>query len=409
MIGDTMAKKPVFEGINVVDLGWWHAAPCTTKFMGDLGATVVKVESMVQVDGMRTSSPFAGGISGVNRSGVFSSVNSSKYSVAINLKAQRGIEIVKDLVRWADVVVESFTPRTMRKWGLHYDDLRRIKPDIIMCSVTLQGQSGPYASQPSLGTMAQALVGIDHLTGWPDRAPCGPWYSYTDTVIPPVGLFAIASALDFRRREGRGQHIDVNQLEAGLHFFGQVMLDYTVNGREQMRQGNYASNAAPHGVYRCKGKDKWCAISISTDKEWREFSKVIQLAGFEKNAKFDTFLGRKENEGELDKLVNEWTSGQKGEDVMGQLQKKGIKAAAVLSCREFVENVWLRQSGFLQTLEHGEMGSVTYMTPPFRLPRSPVKMHSAPCLGQDTVSVLTQILGLSDEAVMELIAEGVLE
>ena len=402
-------KEGALKGVKIIDFCWVVLGPLVCKILGDYGAEVVKVETHSRPDIIRTMMPFARGKPGVNRSGMFSQVNSSKYSLAVNLNHPKGIDIFKQLVLWADVLVENFTPGQMTKWGLNYEEIEKIKPDIIMLSLSIQGQTGPYANQPGLGNFFQGMVGFNHLTGWPGQEPQCPYTPYPDFITAWYALVAVMGALDYRRRTGKGQHLDVCQLDTSAHFLTPAVLDHVANGRAQGRIGNRLSCAAPHGVYRCKGEDKWCAIGVFTDKEWQTFCEVMGSKTLANNPRFASILGRKKNESELDDIIEAWTVNHPPKKVMELLQAVGIAAGVVQSNADICEDINLRQRGFLQTLSHSEMGPCTFARPSFVLSENPPVMSPSPCLGEHTEYICKEILHLSDSEFLELLEEGILE
>jgi len=232
-----MNTQEVLKGIKVADFTWVVVGPLTTRYFGAFGATVVKVESMQRPGLLRTSRPFKDNSPGVDRSGYFAFLNANKYSMAIDLNVLTGREIAKRLAAWSDVVVENFVPGLMEKWGLGYDDLREIKPDIIMLRTSNQGQTGPRARQPGLGPHLVGLSGLSYYSGWPDREPIGFGLAYTDMITPRFAAASLMAALEYRRRTGKGLLLDVSQLETALHFLAPQILDYSANGRIGGRSG----------------------------------------------------------------------------------------------------------------------------------------------------------------------------
>jgi len=403
-------RRPL-EGLKIIDFTWLISGPIACKFMADYGAEVIKVESNSIPDNIRLTTPFKDNIAGVNRSAMFANYNSSKYSLSLNLNHPKGLEIAKRLVAWADVVVESFRPGMMKYWGLDYEELRKIKSDIIMLSMTMQGQTGPFNRQPGVGTHLQALAGITHLTGWPDREPAGTPIPYPDFISPWYIVVATMAALDYRHRTGQGLYINISQLETSLHFMAPSLLDYMVNGRIQSRRGNQHPYAAPHGVYRCRGDERWCAIAIFTDDEWRSFCEAIGRPSWTKESKFATFLNRKGNESELNRLVEEWTLTHTAEEVMDLLQAVGVAAGVVQNGQDILEcDSQLQHRHHFWVFEHPETGRHVTEVAPYRLSRTPGEPRwAAPCLGEHNDYVCTQILGMSDEEFVELLADGVFE
>lgn len=400
----------VFQGVKIADFTWVAAGPILTCFLADQGATVVRIESIHKPDMLRTQPPFKGGLPGINRSGIFAIHNCNKFSLSLNMNHPRGMEIARRMIAWADVVAENFTAGTMEKWGLGYEDLKKIKPDIIMISTCNQGQKGPHSRHPGLGQQMVSLAGFTELTGWPDRDPALPFGAYTDLIAPPLGAAALIAALEYRRKTGKGLYLDLSQFEAALYFLAPLLLDYEVNGREASRMGNRCPYAAPHGVYPCRGEDRWCAIAVFTDQEWRSFCRVLGNPPWTQEERFATLLGRKKNEDELDSLVAEWTLNHRAEEVMERLQQAGVAAGVVQNAQDLHLDPQLLYRHHFWELEHLEMGVHRYNALAFHLSASPAQpRRAAPCLGQDNEYVLKELLDMSEEEYVDLLLSGVLE
>ena len=393
-----MAVKQALAGIKIADFSWIQVAPLVTKQFAQHGATVVKVESSTKLDMQRTLPPMAGGVEGINRSGSFASPNDNKYGITLNLKHPKGLEIAQRLIAWSDVVVENFMPGTMAQMGLDYKEMQRIKKNIIMLSMSMFGQTGRYARKGGFGTQLASAVGFTELTGWPDREPITLPTALPDQVAPWYGVCAVLGALDYRRRTGKGMYIDISLYETGMTFLSQAVLDCSANGRIWSRAGNRCSYAAPHGVYPCRGNDRWCAIAVFNDREWDALCKVMMEPQWTKLDKFATFLGRKENEDELDRLVGEWTINYAAEEVMQKCQGAGIAAGVVESNKDLLDDPQLKDRHHFWMLEHPEMGVTPYDGPSFRLSRTPAEIvRPAPCLGEHNEYVCTHILNMRDE------------
>ncbi len=404
-----MTKK-VFDGIKIADFTWVGAGPMTTKYLADHGAQVIRIESSAHPDLLRVTPPFKDGIPGLNRSAYCACFNNNKLGLGLDLNHPRAMEVVRRLVDWADIVAESFSPGTMARWGITYQDLSRIKPGIIMYSTSQQGQTGRHSRIGAYGTQLVALAGFTHLTGWPDRGPTGPYGPYTDAMVPPLGAAALAAALDYRRRTGRGLHIDLSQYETAINFLAPAMLDYTVNRRVQGREGNRNPDAAPHGIFPCKGDNRWCAIAVFTDNEWQALCNVADNSSWTADPGFSTLPLRKENETELEQLLAGWTVKYDAEELMNKLQAAGVPAGLVENGEDIHHDPQLEHRYYLWELEHLEIGKHYYERPPFKLSKTPAELNKAgPCLGEDTRYVCTEILGISEEQLTELSAEGVLE
>ncbi|GAG36291.1 unnamed protein product, partial [marine sediment metagenome] len=243
------------------------------------------------------------GIISPNRSGFFSHQNASKYSVTINLKTNAGKDLALKLIRWADVVVENTTPGVMKKLGLDYDTVKTVNPQIIYLSSSVQGQFGPHHTSTGFGQSAAALGSCTHLTGWPDRIPAPCHGAYVDYITARWMPIIILAALDYRRRTGKGQYIDNSILENVAYFFALPVMDYVVNNRIWNRAGNRYEYACPHGAFRCQGNDRWVAITVSTDEEWRALCTVTGHTEWQHDTRFTSLKARKQNEDEFDEML----------------------------------------------------------------------------------------------------------
>ena len=330
-----IGKKPL-EGVKIADFSSALVGPFTTKPLADYGAQMIHIESKRWPD-MRTTRPFKDRIQGFNRSAYFNREHTSQLSIALNLASPKGIEIAKQIVAWADIVVENFAGGAMDKMGLGYKELKKIKPDIIMVSSCMMGQTGPYSRHPGYGRPLTALTGFTNITGWPDRDATD-LNVYTDFVAPHFNSLAILAALDYRERTGKGQYIDLSQYESCLHFMEPLILDYNINERIANRNGNRNPYAVPHGAFRCSGEDRWCAIAIFNDEEWGKFCKVVGSPAWIKDPRFATFQARKENEDELEKMIGQWTINHSAEEVMSMMQAAGLAAGVLETGKELMED-----------------------------------------------------------------------
>jgi len=398
------------DGIKVIDFSTAIAGPYTARLLADFGADVIKVESIHVPDILRLSLPYKNNVAGIDRSFLFPLMNNNKYSMALNLKHPKGQEIAQRLMLWADVVIENFTPGKLAKLGLDYDKIVKINPEIIFLSSSAQGQTGSWSSQPAYGYQLTAISGFTDITGWPDREPVGPTGAYTDYIVPLFSVAAILSAIDYRRRTGKGQYIDISQLECSLAFLAPALLDYFVNNRSQTRTGNWSSRAVPHNAYRCKGNNRWCTIAVFTDEEWQAFCRVLGRPEWVKTAKFSTFLQRKKNEQELDRLIEEWTVNYTAEEVMHKMQAVGVHAGVVKSTKDIFEDEQLNYRGFFPKVSHPVLGDHIPGVPCFTLSKTPFdQRRPSPCLGEHNEYICRRILQLGDEEIIELLQSGALE
>jgi len=401
---------PILRGVKVADFSWLISGPLTAKFLGDCGAEVIHIESTTNPDNLRSTIPMKDNIPGINRSAVFARYNSSKYGITLNLKDARGVNIAYKLVEWADIVIENFRTGTMDRLGLGYDQLKRIKSDIIMVSLPMFGHDGPFAGHPGLGSQLADIVGFGNITGWPNRPPSSPPGAYTDFITPYYATAAIMGALDYRRRTGRGQYIEISQYEAGIQFLAPVIMDWLVNSREPVRAGNECSGLCPYGVYRCDGTDSWCAISVYNDQEWEGLCRAMGRPELIDDPRFSTLLSRLQNRAAVDSVIQAWTESRTAEEVMHILQQAGVAAGAVSNGREVLEDRQLNARGFYSRLTHPEIGSHSYLRPPFIFQHGSIGPTSpAPCLGQHNEYVYKNIVGLSDDEFVQLLNDGVFD
>jgi crotonobetainyl-CoA:carnitine CoA-transferase CaiB-like acyl-CoA transferase len=401
-------------GLRVIDFTWVGVGPLLTKYLADFGAQVIRVESRTHLDSVRFAPPFVEDTPGIERSGHFLGLNTSKSHVTLNLNHPQGRELARRLIAQADVVAENFTSRVMEKWRLTFQDLQQIKPDLVMISLSMAGRTGPHRDALGFGTVLQAAAGLAYVTGWPDRPPAIPGVAYTDWTTPFFGLVAVLAALDYRRRTGQGQYIDVSNLEVGVNCLEAAILDYTVNGRIQRRAGNECMvgdlpGAAPHGVYRCQGVNRWCAITVGNDQEWRRFCDVLGHPRWTQEPRFASELGRVQHRDALNRLVESWTSQYPAGEVMARLQAAGIAAGVVQNAADLEADPQLMYRGQSVYVDHPEVGVQRYDAPAFQLPASPAQLRPVPTLGQHNADVFKGLLGLSDGEYEALEREGVFE
>ncbi|PKB64368.1 MAG: hypothetical protein BZY80_02935 [SAR202 cluster bacterium Io17-Chloro-G2] len=402
-----MPAQLPFEGLKVADFSWVGVGPKTAKYLADHGATVVRVESETRVDILRTIGPYKDAEPGPNRSQFFGDWNTSKLGLTLNLKTPEAIDVAKRLIAWADVYVESFTPGTMDELGIGYEAAKALNPSIIMVSTCLMGQYGPASPFAGYGFHASAMAGFHQITGWADLAPDGPWVAYTDTVSPHFLAATTMAAMDHCRRTGQGQHIDASQLEMSLHFLAPQIMDFNLSGRQVSRDGNRHESAAPQGAYPCLGDDQWCAITVETDVQWRGLCQVMGEPGWSGDSGFQSVAGRWQRHDEIDERIAAWTSGKTANEVMAELQAVGVPAGVVQRSSDLAEDPQLKHRGFFRNLDHQEMGNVPYAGDQFKIkgydngPR-----FAAPCLGQHNEMVLKELLGMTDEEVVELVIAG---
>ncbi len=402
-------KKPL-AGVRVTDFTWIGAGAYATKMLGDYGADVIKIESASRLDALRMSAPYKDRVKGVNRSGYFADRNTSKRSITLNMKDPRAVALVRRLIAKSDIVANNFTPDVMPRFGLDYDAVRGIRPDIIYLAMSMQGASGPESRYLGYGASMAALTGLQHLIGVPGRAPIGTGTNYPDHIPNPChATFAVLAALRHRRRTGEGQYLDLAQTEPTVALLGPTFLDLTVNGREQQAAGNDHPVFAPHGVFPCAGEDRWIALCVKSDAQWGRLVQALGGAGLADRC-WATREGRLAHRASLNEAIAALTRAQVAEALMLKLQSIGIAAGVVQNAEDVVlRDPQLAHRGHWIRLDHPEMGRTVYNASPFRsaaMPAAPER--PAPLLGQHTDEVCRELLGLDDTEISKLKTEGVL-
>jgi benzylsuccinate CoA-transferase BbsF subunit len=400
----------VADGLRVLDFTWYGVGPITTKYLADNGAEVIKVESVRHPDGLRLTPPFAGRKPGINRSQYFGNFNSSKKSISIDMTTGEGRGLVRQLVPQCDVVAESFRVGTMAKWGLGYEQLRQLRPDLIYLATCLQGQTGPKAAFAGFGMQLAAIAGFYHLSGYSEDELTPPHGPYTDFIAPRFGCFALLSALDYRRRTGEGQMIDLSQYEASLHFLAPAITHYFATGTVAQPVGNGSARYAPHGSYRCRdeaGKERWIALAVDTDEQWKAL--VLILGDGNGLSRFPSHADRLAQPDQVDRYVGELIADRVASELAVTFQSAGISAYPVQDCADLRADENLSAFGFFRDLHQSECGPMPYDGLAYRLSRTPGRQSAAPNLGEHTEEVLSGLLGMSAAEIERLRQHGVLQ
>ncbi|MES2343922.1 MAG: CoA transferase [Pseudomonadota bacterium] len=386
------SHEPALKGLKVLDFSWALVGSVTTKNLADYGATVIKVESSTRPCLSRIDVQVAASKAGqFDDKPWFIHMNTSKQGLRINMKHPRWREVIDPLIAWADVVVENFSPGTMASLGLDYETLKARRPDLIMLSGSIYGQTGPLARTPGVDGTGAALSGRLYMTGWPDRPPVTPSaVPYGDLLLPPYMAAALAAAVDHRRRTGEGCHIDASMYEICVQQMAGAMLEAQIDGPPQ-RTGNADRTVLLQGVYPTAGDDRWIAISAQDE------AAVARLAGLMGAAPTDA-------------TITTWTAGQDGYDLMARLQATGVAAGVVQTCADLVDrDPQLRARAFLTRLDNPVLGAFEHQALPYKLSRTPAVMTTAPGLGQHNQTICRELIGLSAETYAELAAAQLFE
>ena len=394
------------QDIRVLDFTWIHAGPSATRILSDQGAEVIKVES-------NNALSVVGGPASATARGLGQrhNWNAGKLSISLNMKTTQGIDIAKRLVAVSDVVAENFSGRVMPSWGLDYDSIRAINPSVIMLSMSGLGRTGPWKDRVSYGQTLQAWSGFTELTGFPDTDPSGPASAYSDAVGGMAGAQAVLLALLHRSRTGRGQWLDVSQFESLTSLLDTLALDMSVNGSAAVstRTGNRLPHGggAPHGAYRCRGEDRWVAITIFSDEEWRALVDALGCPQWTQDERFATSDAREQNADALDALVNSWTAQHTAEEVMALLQSAGVAAGVVQTGEDLSRDPQLKERGFFRRVPDHQGELRTIESAPYKMSRTPGSVtRGAPAFAADMTYVLRELLGMSDDEVDECAIAG---
>ncbi len=425
-----MSRPRPLDGIRVMDFSWVRAGPWATRWLGALGAEVIKIEWPESERGRLPSSTTPKGLEvNLNTSGNFNDTNVNKKSLTLNVRSPKGLAIAKRLVAASDVVIENFSSRVLQKWGLDYAELRRIKPDIVYVSMSGYGHTGRNHHYTTFGPVAQAASGLTHLSGLPNQPPAGWGWSYMDDTGGLYGAMCVLTGLLHRNRTGEGQHIDQSQMLSGIPLNGPALLDLTVNGRGSRREGFPPGNrahwpgaamtsayrgrtVAPHNAYRTHpaGYNDWCVIVCESDQEWARLVDVMGAPAWATADTLATVAGRLAHQEELDTGIEAWTLTLDKYAVTERCQAAGVRALPVQSAEDRVEHdPQLRHRDMYLPLEHPALGTYKVQNAPFKLSETPARNHSAsPLIGAHTAEVLEGLLGMSRDEVRAGFADGTL-
>ena len=389
-----------FAGLKVADFSWVGVGPMIGKALADHGAEVVRIESPDRLDLLRTMPPFKDGIAGPNRTQFLANFNTSKLGMTLDLKNEGGRELARRMADWADVVLESFSPGTVARFGIDYETLSANRADLVMLSTCMRGQTGPERTYSGFGGQGAAIAGLFNLVGWPDRPPSGPWGAYTDFITPRFGVAALAAALLHRQRTGVGQYIDLSQIEAGIRFIEPLILDYTVNGNVAKAVGQSSAIACPHGVYAAAGHERYVALAVETEGHWEALADIVNLAC--------AFADRFDHAAALNASVSEWMQDKEPFAAAERMQRYGVPAHVVMRPSDLYHDPQLSHREFFVTLEHAEMGPTPYDGPVTVYSRTPPRLSASPLLGEHNEKVLREILELSDDEIAGHVKAGAL-
>ncbi len=423
-----MARPRALDGIRVVDFSWVRAGPWATRWLGALGAEIIKIEWPESERGRLPSSTTPKGMEvNLNTSGNFNDTNVNKKSLTLNVRSAKGLAIVKKLIAVSDIVIENFSSRVLQKWGLGYEELVKIKPDIVYVSMSGYGHTGRNHHYTTFGPVAQAASGLTFLSGLPEKPPAGWGWSYMDDTGGMYGAMCALTGLYHRNMTGKGQHIDQSQMVSAVPLNGPALLDFTVNGRGSKRAGfppgnrahwpgtpivnNYrGATVAPHNAYRTApgGYNDWCVIVCQNDAEWQKLVEVMGAAAWAADEKYATVAGRLAHQEELDGRIEAWSATLGKYELTERCQAAGVRALPVQSAEDRVEHdPQLAQREMYLELDHAALGRHKAQNAPFKLSETPVFNHaSSPLIGEHTREIVEGLLGYSHDEIRAGFEDG---
>jgi len=417
-----MTQYPL-ESMRVIDFGWVGVAPNISCILADMGAEVIKVESRNRLDYLRLlprpNIPEKEGDRATDHDDqaeaidvvpLFHNFNRGKIGITVNIQHSKSAPLLKELIKKSDAVVENFAPGAMKRAGLDYESLKKVKPDIVMLSVPAGGQYGPYSNMRSFAPALLSIVGIQSMVGYYGERVLGELiYGYGDYTNALHGAFALLVALYHRKKTGEGQYIDMSQIEATVGLVNEAIMDYTMNDRIMGTQGNYHPTMAPHGNYPCKGEDKWVSIAVKSEDEWEKLCEAMGNPPWVKDDGFIDRFSRLKNWRELDKCVSQWTINYTRYEVTEILQNAGVAAAPVLSVEEMELDPHFAEREISVEKADPKLGKYKLNKTGWRLSETPGGIRGvAPKLGEHNDYVFGELLGLSGSEIAELIEEKVL-
>ncbi len=390
----------ILEGIRVLDFSRVLAGPYATRILADFGADVIKVQSKQTANGTES-----------NTGGYFCTWNRNKRSITLDMRHEEAAGLAKKLVAISDVVIENFSPRVMSNWGLNYKELKKVKPDLIMMSMSGMGQTGPWRNFVAFGSTVQALGGLTYLTSYNKDSPVGPGYSHADTIAGLYAAFAVLASLDYREKTGQGQYIDLSEYEAVCTLIGPDLLNAAAGNPETLPGGNQSGYAlsAPHGCYKCRGADRWCVIAVFNEREWQALTGVLGHPDWVNGPKFSTMSKRRKNEKELNERLDRWTSKHSAEEIVKILQEAGVPAGIVQNAGDIANDPHLSERDCFVNLRHPILGQTIVERSPIRLGEGTTPVWKpAPLLGEDNRHVYMDVLGLTEQEFRSYVEKGII-
>jgi len=417
-----MQKPPErmpLKNYRVLDLSRIWAGPYCTKLFADMGAEIIKMESLSVYDSHRGPVNPAKGIAAYpdgepgdepwNRNGWFNCLHMSKYGVTLELTKDEGRRVFELLVSISDVVIENFRQGSLERLGYTYEELRKHRPDLIYVSMPAFGNTGPWKGYLGYGIGQEQLSGMAHMTGYRGEGPMKSGINHGDPITGSHAAGVLMAALRHRRRTGKGMYIDVSQQESSVALMGPEVLAYQMTGQEPERRGNRSGWYAPANSYRCAGEDRWVTIAATNQDQWRSLAQAMDADGLADDPRFDTNEARRENHDDLDRIISEWTIGLEAYDLTRKLQRLGVPAGPVLRGPDLLQDAHYKDRGTFVTVDHPQVGPKQYPGIPWKMSATPgVVRWPSPTLGQHNREVYGELLGLNGLEIDQLDQTGVI-
>ena len=407
------------KNYRVLDLSRIWAGPYCTKLMADMGAEIIKMESLSVYDSHRGPINPARGIAAYpdgepgdepwNRNGWFNCLHLSKYGITLELTSETGRNVFDQLVSISDVVIENFRQGSLERLGYSYETLRRLRPDLIYVSMPAFGNSGPWQKYLAYGIGQEQLSGMAHMTGYRGEGPMKSGINHGDPITGSHAAGVLLAALRYRKRTGKGMYIDVSQQESAVSLIGADVLAYQLTGEEPQRRGNRSPYFAPHNSYRCAGEDRWVAIAVTNDEEWRQLAQLVGGSELSADPRFATLAGRLENEDQLDDLISGWTVDKKVYDLCHLLQREGVPASPVMGGPDLLADPHYAARGTFVRVNHEQVGEKTYPGIPWKMSATPGKARwASPTLGQHNRQIYGELLAMPTADITALEEQGII-
>ncbi len=392
----------ILKGLRILDFTQVLSGPYATRILADFGAEVIKIQSK------RTTREGAS-----NLSPYFCNWNRNKRSITLNMGHPDAKDLLLQLAAISDVVVDNFSPRVLRNWGLDYEKLIQGNEKLILLRMPAMGQSGPWRNFTALGPTLQSLGGLTYLTSVSEHAPSGIGFAYADIVSGLYGAIAILAALEYRDRTGRGQAIDLSQYEAICTTIAPAVLAASLGPEKKTRPhpwaGYEALQAAPYGCYACAGQERWCVIAVFNDDEWQSFCRALKCPAWSREKRFTTFAGRRSHKKELDAWIEDWTVKRPQEEIVGLLQGAGVPSGVVQNAEDLAGDNHLSERAVFRKITHPVLGEFFTDTQPIRFdPPLSQAWRPSPLLGEDNRYIFKKLLGFSEEKIRTLEKKGII-